>query len=70
MVRPCPDKNPDIPFTQGVDLEYFNTDRNQQSIFWVLNFENLYFWGTGHSCCIFWGCQIDAVFLNIFNGIF
>ena len=21
---------------------------------WVFNFEDLYFLGTGHSCCIFW----------------
>ena len=29
------------------------TDRDQRSIFWVLNFEYLHFLGTGHSCCIF-----------------
>ena len=30
------------------------TDRDQRSIFWVLNLENLYFLGTARSCCIFW----------------
>ena len=29
------------------------TDRDQQSIFWVLNLENLNCLGTGHSCYIF-----------------
>ena len=32
------------------------TDRDKRSIFWVLNFKNLYFLGTGHSSCIFLGC--------------
>ena len=41
------------------------TGRDQQSIFRVLNFENLYFLGTGQSCCIFWGCRINAVFLSV-----
>ena len=41
------------------------TDRDQQSICWVLNFENFYFFGYGHSCCIFLGCQINVVFLSV-----
>ena len=63
-VRPCPDKNSDIPFTQGMDLEHLPTEISGV-FFWVLNNENLYFWGTGHGCCIFLGCQIDAVFLSV-----
>ena len=48
--------------TPGGGLGIF-TDRDQRSNFFlVLNFENLYFLGTGHSCYIFWGCQINAVF--------
>ena len=51
------------------------TDRDQRSIFWVLNFENLYFFGywskllyffgLSNKCCIFLGCQINAVFLSV-----
>ena len=40
----------------------------------VLNFENLYFWGTGDRCCIVWGlldkCCIfkSFIFLTVFCG--
>ena len=56
---------------QGGGLDIF-TDRDQQSIFLGagrLNFENLYFWGTGHSCCIFGVFKYFKVF-HIFNSIF
>ena len=36
----------------GVDLAYLQTGISGV-YFWVLNFQNLYFLGTGHSCCIF-----------------
>ena len=38
--------------SQGMDLAYIKTGISGV-FFGVLNFENLYFWGTGHSCCIF-----------------
>ena len=46
------------------------TDRDQRSIVGVLNFENLYFWGTAHSCCIFGGlldknCILSVSYFNI-----
>ena len=50
------------------------TYRDQRSISWVLNFEDLYFFfGTGQSCCIFGGCQTKAVFLRqclMFSTVF
>ena len=53
----------------GGGLDIF-TDRNQRSFFFlggggVSNFENLYILDTGHSCCMFLGCQTNAVFLSI-----
>ena len=38
---------------KGVDLAYIQTGISRV-YFWVLNFENLYFLGTGH-CCFFFG---------------
>ena len=44
-----------------------------QSIYWVLNFENLYmFLGTSHSCCIFWVVKQMLYFyvFYVFDSIF
>ena len=40
--------------------------------FWVLNFENLYFLGTGHSCCILFGLLNKSCILKcfIFSTVF
>ena len=50
------------------------TYRDQQSVLGVLNFENLYFFGTGQSCCIFWGlsykCCIFKTVSYVFDSIF
>ena len=37
-----------------------------------MNLENLYFFGTGHSCCIFWLLNKKLYFkvFHIFNTIF
>ena len=51
-------------FAQGVDLAYIQAGISGV-LFWVLNFENLYFLGTGHSCCIFMGSQINDIFLSV-----
>ena len=49
---------------QGVDLACIQTGIS--GVFCgVLNFENLYFLGTGQRCCIFLSCQINAVFLSV-----
>ena len=47
---------------------YIQTDRDQWNIFWVLDFENLHFFGYCQSCCIFWGlsnkCFIFKCFMS------
>ena len=51
-----------------VDLIYLHTWISGVFLFWVLNFENLYFVGTGQSCCIFFrGFQTNAVFLSVLH---
>ena len=46
---------------------YIHIDR-QGSVEYFFGFEVrkfVFLLGTGHSCCIFWGCQISAVFLSV-----
>ena len=58
-----------------MDLAYLQTGISGV-LFWVLNFENLYFLVTAQSCCIFWGgglldkcCILKcSMFLTVFLG--
>ena len=55
---------PNCFLSQEMDLAYVQTGISGV-FFWVLNFETLYFLGTGHSCCIFLSSQINALFLSV-----
>ena len=46
------------------------TGRDQRSMFGKFEFrKSVFLEGTGHSCCIFLGSQINAVFLSVLCGI-
>ena len=51
--------------SQGVNLAYLQTGISGV-FFWVLNFKNLYFLGTGHSCRIFGGLLNKSCILKCF----
>ena len=49
---------------------YIFTYRDQRSILGVLNFDNLYFFGTGQSCCIFGGLSNKCCTFKTVSTVF
>ena len=73
MINPESSMNTTELTTQGVDLAYLQTGISRV-FFWVLNFENLYFFGQWSQPAVFFGflnkcCILNCfIFLTVFFG--